>query len=104
MAPEDIKALRKELGCTARELATALGIEQEEVLAWERGDLFPTKQWVSKMETLRAKGPQAIPRKKKTQRGQTPMVALANADVWRLFRKLLVHPEFRASVAELAES
>src|SRR5262250_1684837 len=45
MSPEDIKALRQELGCTARELATALGIEQETVLSWERAELFPTKRY-----------------------------------------------------------
>ena len=45
MTPDELKALRKELSCTAKELAAALGIEQATVLAWEKGDLFPTKQF-----------------------------------------------------------
>ena len=63
MTPEDIKALRKDLACTAKELAAALGIEQGTVLAWEKAELFPTKAFVDRMNELRAKGPSAIPRK-----------------------------------------
>ena len=33
MSPEAIKALRKELACTARELATSIGTDQATVLA-----------------------------------------------------------------------
>lgn len=104
MSPEDIKALRKELSCTARELASALGIEQESVLAWERGDLFPTKRFVVKMEELRRAGPAAVPRKKKGPSAISPVHALANPDVWRLVRKLLAHPELRNAAMKLAES
>ena len=53
MSPEDLKNLRAELDCTAKELATALDVEQETILAWERGELFPTKRFVTKMEALR---------------------------------------------------
>ncbi len=66
MTPDDIKELRKTLACTARELATALDLEQATVLAWERGDLFPTKKYVTKMNALRDKGPSAIARKAKS--------------------------------------
>jgi transcriptional regulator with XRE-family HTH domain len=104
MSPEDIKALRKELSCTARELATALGIEQETVLAWERGDLFPTKRYVSEMEGLRRAGPTAIPRQKKGARAASPMQLLASPDIWKLIRKLLVHPELRTAAMKLAEA
>lgn len=105
MSPEDIKALRKELGCTARELATALGIEQETVLAWERGDLFPTRRFVDRMAELRQKGPGAIPRqsKKKAASAGTPMQALASPELWLLVRKLAAHPELRAKALELAK-
>jgi len=103
MSPEDIKALRQELGCTARELATALGLEQETVLAWERGDLFPTKRLVGKMEELRQKGPSAIPKRRKGQNPE-PLHLLANPDLWRLVRKLLAHPELRAAAMKLAEA
>lgn len=104
MAPEDIKKLREELGCTARELAGALDIEQETVLAWERGDLFPTKRFVERMNELRRKGPEAIPRKKKRATPASPLQLLADPELWRLFRKLLSHPELRSSAMKLAES
>src|SRR6186713_3548357 len=105
MSPEDIKALRQELGCTARELAAALDLEQETVLAWERGDLFPTKRFVVLMEELRRKGPSAVPRKRRGKGEKaSPMHQLADAELWRLFRKLLAHPELRAAAQRLAES
>jgi len=102
MAPEDIKALRQELSCTARELAAALGLEQDAVLAWERGDLFPTKRLVGKMEELRKKGPSAIPRKKKGA-AVSPQQLLADPALWRLVRKILAHPDLRAAALKLAE-
>ena len=102
MSPEDIKALRQELGCTARELATALGLDQETVLAWERGDLFPTKRLVGKMDELRQKGPSAIPKRKKGQ-NPAPFQLLASPELWLLLRKLIAHPELRTAVTKLAE-
>ena len=63
MSPEAIKALRQELGCTARELAGALGIEQDDGARLGAVDLFPTKRHVDMMEALRSKGPSAVPRK-----------------------------------------
>jgi transcriptional regulator with XRE-family HTH domain len=110
MSPEGIKGLRQELGCTARELATALGIEQDTVLSWERGDLFPTKRFVDMMEALRRKGPGAIPKKKRgaAARAATeasgPFQVLGSPDVWRLVRKIVAHAELRAEVAKLAET
>ncbi|HEY4119014.1 MAG TPA: XRE family transcriptional regulator, partial [Byssovorax sp.] len=56
MKGDDVKALRQAIGCTARDLAGALGLEQADVLAWERGELFPTKRYVTKMESFRASG------------------------------------------------
>ena len=50
MTADELKEARKELQCTAKELATALGLPQAEVMAWEKGDLFPTKQFVDKIE------------------------------------------------------
>jgi transcriptional regulator with XRE-family HTH domain len=105
MAPEEIKQLRQELGCTARDLATALGIEQEVVLAWEQGELFPTKRHVTKMEELRQKGPSAIPRKpRRAAVAASPMAVLSDPEMWRLVRKLIAHPELRREAARLAEA
>jgi transcriptional regulator with XRE-family HTH domain len=102
MSPEDLKALRQELGCTARDLATALGVEQDTVLAWERGDLFPTKRHCDAMEALRRKGPSAIPKKRRKSAPASPLRALADPDLWRLVRKLLAHPDLRAQADALA--
>ena len=99
MTPDDIKGLRKELACTAKELAQALGIEQATVLGWEKGDLFPTKAFVDKMAALAAKGPAAIPKKAK---GADPMKTLADPPLWELVRKLAAHKKLRDEVAKLA--
>ena len=101
MTPDDIKALRKELACTAKELAAALGLEQATVLAWEKADLFPTKAYVDQMAALRAKGPGAIPRKAKG--AADPMKSLADPAVWELFRKIAANRALRDQVAKLAE-
>ena len=99
MTPEEIKALRKELVCTAKELAQALGIEQATVLAWEKGDLFPTKAFVDKMELLRSRRPAIIPTKAK---GAEPMKVLADPALWGLVRKLVAHKKLRDEVLKLA--
>jgi transcriptional regulator with XRE-family HTH domain len=103
MAPAEIKALRQELGCTTRELATAVGVEQDTILAWERGDLFPTKRHVDRMEELRRLGPSAIPKKKRGAPA-SPLHALADPELWTILRKLIAHADLRSAVAKLAES
>jgi DNA-binding XRE family transcriptional regulator len=99
MTPEEIKAVRKDLACTAKELAAALEVDQQTVLAWEKGELFPTKKHVDKMNELRAKGPSAIP---KTAKGSNPIQTLTDPNVWTLFRKLLAHKKLRDEVGKLA--
>ena len=99
MTPDEIKALRKDLACTAKELAAALGLDQATVLAWEKAELFPTKQYIDKMNELRVKGPGAVPRKSK---GGNPVAALTDPRVWEVFRKLLAHKKLRDEVTKLA--
>ena len=99
MTPDEIKALRKDLACTAKELAHALGIEQATVLAWEKGELFPTKPVIDQMNALRAKGPAAIPKKSK---GVDPMKVLADPAMWELVRKLVANKKLRDEVTKLA--
>jgi transcriptional regulator with XRE-family HTH domain len=99
VTPDALKALRKELGCTAKELALALGLEQATVLAWERGELFPTKNYVDAMETLREKGAGAIPKRSK---GGDPVKTLADPLFWELVRKLAAHKPLRDEAAKLA--
>ena len=102
MTPDDIKALRKELACTAKELAGALAVDQATVMAWERADRFPTKAHVEQMEALRAKGPSAIPRRAKA--GGDPMKTLADPLFWELVRKMAAHQKLRDDVAKIAEA
>ena len=101
VTPEEIKALRKELACTAKELAGALGVDQATVLAWESAEKFPTRAYVEKMAELRAKGPASVPRKAKG--AADPLKSLADPQVWELFRKLAVHKKLRDEVAKLAD-
>lgn len=101
MTGDDVKALRKELGCTAKELAAALGVDQATVLAWEKADLFPTKAYVDQMGALRAKGPGSIPKKAKA--GGDPIKGLADPQVWEILRKIAAHKKLRDEVAKLAE-
>ena len=103
MTAEEIKTLRRELSCTAKELAAALGLEQATILGWERGDLFPTKQYVDAMNGLRAKGPSAIPRKPKGKQSEPPIKVLADPELWLLVRKLAAHKQLRDEVKKLAE-
>jgi transcriptional regulator with XRE-family HTH domain len=102
VSPEEIKALRKVLSCTAKELALALGIDQPTVLAWEKAELFPTKAFIDRMAILREKGPAAIVRK---GRGAStdPVRALADPLVWELLRKISAHKKLRDEVAKLAK-
>jgi DNA-binding transcriptional regulator YiaG len=104
VSPEDVKALRKELNCTARELAVALKLDQKEVMGWEAGEIFPTKRYVLQMEMLRKKGPSAIPRPPRGQAKKTGMQRLEDPKLWEIVRKLLQHPPLFDQVAKLAES
>jgi transcriptional regulator with XRE-family HTH domain len=104
VTPDEIKALRKDLACTAKELAAALGIEQATVLAWEKAELFPTKAFVDRMNELRAKGPSAIPRKSRGGDAGNPMKSLADPQVWELLRKIAAHKKLRDAVVKLAEA
>jgi transcriptional regulator with XRE-family HTH domain len=121
VTPEEIKALRKELTCTARELAGVLAVDQATVFAWERGELFPTKQYVDRMKALRSVGPSSIPRKPRPlprasqsalplpgaaplarADASNPLTKLADPKMWDVVRKLLVHEELRDEVFLLA--
>ncbi len=103
VTPDELKQLRKELGCTARDLATTLGIEQKEVLAWEAGELFPTKRFVEQMNALRAKGPGSV---LKTTKGKAvaPTDRVSDPAFWAIVKKLLLHPALYGQVSKLAEA
>lgn len=101
--PEEIQQLRKELACTAKELAVTLGVDPKEIAAWEAGELFPTKRLVEEMQGLKARGKGAIVR---APRGKNPpktgAARLADPALWTLVRKLLEHPALFDATVELA--
>lgn len=101
MTGEDIKQLRQELACTAKELAGALGVDQATVMDWEKAERFPTKAYVDRMNELRAKGPSSVPRKAKGM--SDPMKSLNDPLVWALLRKIAAHKKLRDEVAKLAD-
>jgi len=101
VSPDEIKALRKELACTAKELAGALGVDQATVMAWEKAALFPTKVYVDRMIELGKKGPAAVPRKSKAD--GDPMKSLTDPVVWELLRKIAAHKKLRDEVIKLAD-
>ena len=105
MSPEELKQLRKELSCTAKELATTLGVEPKELAAWEAGELFPTKRHVGELEGLRKKGPTAILRQPKGKAAaKVGMARLADSKFWELVRKLAEHPALFDQVSKLADA
>lgn len=102
--PADIQKLRKELACTARELATTLGVDPKEVTAWETGEQFPTKRYVQAMRALLEKGPSAITRQARGKAApKTGMARLSDPALWRLIRKLVEHPALFEEAAKLSE-
>jgi DNA-binding transcriptional regulator YiaG len=106
VTPEQIKQLRSELRCTARELATTLGVPSAEIQSWEAGDRFPTKRWIARLESLRAQGPDCVVRssRKASPSTPSPIEQLNNPEIWRLLRKLLAHRQLFSEVARLADA
>ena len=104
MSPEDVKALRKELGCSAHQLATELKVDDKTIFAWESGELFPTKRHVLRMEALKKQGPQAFKRPAKPATTTPPagLDRLRDPKLWELIAKLVAQPAFFDEVTKLA--
>ena len=115
MSPEEIKQLRKDLNLSARELATSIKAETEDVWAWETGERFPTKRFVTRMLALKKTGaPKRTPADAREPKAVAkPVVApasapvslarLADPELWTLVRKLVQHPALFESVVALAK-
>jgi len=103
MSPEDVQQLRDALSCSIGELASAVGVDVKTVMAWESGELFPTKRHALRLETLKSQGPSAIQRR---PRGKPPtgIAALAEPRLWTLVRKLAAHPELLREAEKLADN
>jgi hypothetical protein len=120
VSPEEIKQLRKDLNLSARELATSIKAETEDVWAWETGERFPTKRFVTRMLVLRKAGtpkrapvdaPEPKPKApaKPATTATTPasgpvsLARLADPELWTVVRKLVEHPALFESVVALAK-
>lgn len=103
MSPEDVQRLREMLSCSVGDLATAVGVEVKTVLAWESGDLFPTKRHAVRLEALQKAGPGAIPRKSRGKGAVTGIALLGEPRLWTIVRKLTAHPQFFREVEQLGE-
>ncbi len=101
-----IRNLRKDLQCTARELAATIGVDAAEVIGWEHGELFPTKKLISALERLRERGPDAIVRTKRRKIASSlrGTERLADPAFWLLMRKLIDHPDLFDKARSLAEA
>jgi DNA-binding XRE family transcriptional regulator len=102
LSPDDIKTLRSTLQCSTRELGDAIGVDQSTIIAWELGQLFPTKRYVDRMLALKEKGAGSVPKK---ARGASPPPArvLADPGFWEIVRKLVAHKKLRDEVGKLAQ-
>jgi DNA-binding XRE family transcriptional regulator len=103
LGPDEIKALRAFLQCSTRELGDAIGADQKTIIAWESGQLFPTKKYVDRMIALQQKGPSAVPKKARGA-APPPLRVLADPSLWEVLRKLVVHKKLRDEVIKLAAS
>lgn len=125
MSPDEIKQLRKDLKLSARELATSIKAEPEDVWAWETGERFPTKRFVTRMLALRKSGQQPATAAVKAgsaklgapgsagapglagkpgSAGASGLARLADPELWTIVRKLVQHPALFNSVVALAQA
>lgn len=98
MSPDDLRALRKDLNLTQRQLAEALDLDVELVRQWEKGERFPTRANCTAMEALRKSPPRRLPK------NPSPLELLADPGFFLLVRKLLAHPKLRAEAEKLASN
>lgn len=103
MSPEDVQRLREALACSLGELAAAAGVDVKTVMAWESGELFPTKRHATRLEALKSAGPSAIPRKLRTNAPAGGIALLGEPRLWTIVRKLTAHPELLREVEKIAE-
>src|SRR5215471_14036610 len=101
VAPDEIRKLREELGCSLGDLARFVGVEPKTLLAWEAGDLFPTKRHVGRLNAARQPG--ALDRTKPKPPAAPGLDMLSEPRFWALVAKLAKHPELFAEVEKLAE-
>jgi len=101
---EQIVALRKEIGCTRKQLAAELRVTPELVTDWELGRRFATRRVVRQLARLRERRQPAVAPGRSGQAGSAePLQALLEPELWQLLRKLLAYPELRRRASALAD-
>jgi DNA-binding transcriptional regulator YiaG len=102
MSPEELKQLRQELGCSLGELSASVEVDVKTLLAWESGDLFPTKKHVDRLLALKQAGQSAVVRRVKRGKPASGLDALDDPRLWAIVKKLASFPEFLSEVEKLA--
>ena len=97
MEAEDIRALRKRLKFSMKDLADHLGTEVSVVSAWESGTLYATKKHVEMMKGLEGSPPAPRPK-----RGLHDGF-LSDPRLGPAIRKLLAHEDLQTEFLRLAE-
>lgn len=102
MSPEALKQLRQELGCSLGELSATLEVDVKTLLAWEAGDLFPTKKHVDRLLELKETGGSGLVRRGRRPKPASGLDALEDPRLWAIVKKLAAHPDFLIEVEKLA--
>ncbi len=103
MEADDIRALRKRLRISMKQLADHLGIESSEVTAWEMGARYPTKKHVDGMKELEASPPPTPSPASSTEEPDLFAGFLSDPRLAPAVRKLLAHPDLQEEFLRLAE-
>lgn len=98
MTPDEIKALRRTVGVSQKELAAALHVEVGLVRDWEKSERFPTRSHCDAMASLQS-GPKS---RGGTESDRSPIELLGDPGFFLLVRKLLAHAPLRMAVETLA--
>jgi hypothetical protein len=102
MQPEDVRRIHDALACSLGDLAAAVGVDVKTLLAWESGDLFPTKRHADRLKALEKEGPSAIKRKRSAKPPEGPEL-FTDPRFWAVVRKIATNPELFSKVEKLSE-
>ncbi len=99
VTPAEIQAARKALRLTAKDLATALGVDVGTVQSWETGNGFPTKKRITQIQRLIAEKSTSKPVKKSPEPGAS---RFEDPAYWALIQRLATDEPLYLQVLALA--
>ena len=103
MSPDEVRQARRRLRLTARALGEVLGVDGKTVMAWERGDAFPTKRYCDAIARTEREATAKQPKEREPAPSSASLAALQQPRLWALVAKLCAHPELLDAAEELAE-